>query len=70
LLFGLPIGIIRQPYITQALPPDAIKKITSSKSLNWIFGTPDAREGIASYPEKRQPAFPMKLSKDLPPFYP
>jgi enoyl-CoA hydratase/carnithine racemase len=44
--------------------------IVESKSLNWIFGMPDAREGIASYMEKRPPNFPMKLSKDMPAFYP
>jgi enoyl-CoA hydratase/carnithine racemase len=44
--------------------------VTESRSLNWIFGMPDAREGIKSYLEKRPPAFPMKLSKDMPPFYP
>lgn len=49
-------------------PMDA--HIIESKSLNWIFGMPDAREGISSYLEKRPAAFPMKLSKDMPPFYP
>jgi enoyl-CoA hydratase/carnithine racemase len=44
--------------------------ILESKSLNWIFGMPDAREGILSYMEKRPPSFPMKLSKDMPAFYP
>jgi len=44
--------------------------IIESKSLNWIFGMPDAREGIISYLEKRAPSFPMKLSKDMPAFYP
>ena len=44
--------------------------ILESKSLNWIFGMPDAREGILSYMEKRPPAFPMTLSKDMPAFYP
>jgi len=41
-----------------------------SKGLNWIFGTPEAKEGIMSFLEKRQPAFPMKPGKDMPAFYP
>jgi enoyl-CoA hydratase/carnithine racemase len=41
-----------------------------SKGLNWIFGMPDAREGIMSFLEKRPPAFPMKPGKDMPAFYP
>jgi len=44
--------------------------IIESKSLNWIFGMPDAREGIESFIGKRPPAFPMKISKDMPAFYP
>ncbi|MCX5997646.1 MAG: enoyl-CoA hydratase-related protein [Chloroflexi bacterium] len=44
--------------------------IIESKSLNWIFGMPDAREGIESFIGKRPPAFPMKLSSDMPVFYP
>ena len=44
--------------------------IIESKSLNWMFGMPDCREGIVSYLEKRPAAFPMKLSRDLPSFYP
>jgi len=41
-----------------------------SKGLNWIFGMPDAKEGIMSFLEKRTPAFPMKPGKDMPAFYP
>lgn len=44
--------------------------ILESKGLNWAFGMPDAREGIMSYLEKRPPQFPMKVSRDLPAFYP
>ena len=49
-------------------PMDA--HIIESKSLNWMFGMPDAREGIMSFLEKRSPDFPMKVSKDMPAFYP
>ena len=44
--------------------------VIESKSLNWIFGTPDAREGTQSFLEKRPPKFPMRISKDMPRFYP
>jgi enoyl-CoA hydratase/carnithine racemase len=44
--------------------------IVESRALNWIFGTAEAREGVTSFLEKRPPKFPMKLSKDMPPFYP
>jgi len=44
--------------------------IIESKSLNWMFGMPDAREGIVSFLEKRPPNFPMSINKDMPAFYP
>ena len=44
--------------------------IIESKSLNWIFGMQDAREGIESFLGKRPPDFPMKISRDMPAFYP
>jgi enoyl-CoA hydratase/carnithine racemase len=44
--------------------------ILESRSLNWSFGQPDAREGIMSFLEKRLPKFPMNTSTDMPPFYP
>ncbi len=44
--------------------------ILESKSLNWIFGMPDAKEGIMSFLEKRPPKFPMRISTDMPAFYP
>src|SRR5262249_25554439 len=33
-------------------------------------GSPDARERIASFLEKRPPAFPQRVSRDMPPAYP
>ena len=41
-----------------------------SKVLQWTFQQADAREGIVSFLEKRPPNFPMKVSSDMPDFYP
>lgn len=38
--------------------------------LAYMAQSADAREGITSFFEKRPPAFPMKPSRDMPPFYP
>jgi len=32
--------------------------------------TPDAKEGVASFLEKRPANFPMKVSSDMPDFFP
>jgi enoyl-CoA hydratase/carnithine racemase len=44
--------------------------IQESKALNWMFTQPDAREGVLSFLEKRPPQFPMKVSADMPDFFP
>ena len=31
---------------------------------------PDAKEGVMSFLEKRNPDFPMKVSEDMPSWYP
>ena len=41
-----------------------------SVALNWLYTQPDTAEGVASFIEKRPPRFTMKVSKDMPPFYP
>jgi len=41
-----------------------------SKVLEWLFQQADASEGIMSFLEKRPPNFPMKVSSDMPDFYP
>lgn len=41
-----------------------------SKMLQWIGQQDDVREGITSFFEKRKPDFPMKVSTDMPGFYP
>jgi len=44
--------------------------ILESRALNWLYTVPDAREGVTSFLEKRSPEFPMKVSADMPDFYP
>ncbi|MBS3810153.1 MAG: enoyl-CoA hydratase/isomerase family protein [Desulfobacterales bacterium] len=44
--------------------------ILESKSLNYMFGSEDAKEGAASFKEKRPAEFKMKPSSEMPEFYP
>jgi enoyl-CoA hydratase/carnithine racemase len=41
-----------------------------SKAVYFMGGSDDCREGVSAFLEKRKPNFPMKLSRDLPDFYP
>jgi enoyl-CoA hydratase/carnithine racemase len=41
-----------------------------SKLFYWLGKQADSKEGVNSFLEKRPPVFPMKVSHDLPPFYP
>jgi enoyl-CoA hydratase/carnithine racemase len=49
-------------------PMDA--HILESKCFEYMATSEDAKEGIASFLEKRPPKFSMKPSKDMPAFYP
>jgi enoyl-CoA hydratase/carnithine racemase len=40
-----------------------------SEALHFLGSSPDVREGVASFLEKREPAFPMRVSRDMPRFY-
>ncbi|OLS36226.1 crotonase/enoyl-CoA hydratase family protein [Bacillus sp. MRMR6] len=41
-----------------------------SKMIQWLGSQEDAKEGVSSFLEKRPPQFIMKVSEDMPPFYP
>jgi enoyl-CoA hydratase/carnithine racemase len=41
-----------------------------SRGMDWTGRSADAREGIASFFEKRPPRFPLTPSRDMPPYYP
>jgi enoyl-CoA hydratase/carnithine racemase len=41
-----------------------------SKAIFSMGRSPDAYEGVSSFLEKRPPNFQMKVSRDLPPFFP
>lgn len=41
-----------------------------SKAIFWMGQSADAEEGVTSFLEKREPRFPLKVSEDMPPFYP
>lgn len=41
-----------------------------SKCILWAGKQKDAYEGVQSFLEKRSPAFTLRVSTDLPPFYP
>jgi enoyl-CoA hydratase/carnithine racemase len=41
-----------------------------SKAIHFLGSGPDAREGVESFLQKRPPQFSLKVSEDLPDFYP
>jgi enoyl-CoA hydratase/carnithine racemase len=41
-----------------------------SRGVTYMGKSADSREGVASFLEKRPPQFPMKVSADMPDFYP
>jgi enoyl-CoA hydratase/carnithine racemase len=49
-------------------PMDAHR--VESKAVYFMSSSDDCREGVNAFLEKRKPDFPMKLSRDLPDFYP
>lgn len=44
--------------------------LLESQAIFHMGQSPDAEEGVASFLEKRPPRFPLRVSRDMPPFYP
>ncbi|WP_206613284.1 crotonase/enoyl-CoA hydratase family protein [Oceanobacillus halophilus] len=44
--------------------------LLESKLIQWTGSRADAKEGVTSFLEKRKAKFTMKVSKDMPDFYP
>ncbi len=44
--------------------------MADSRGILSMGGSPDAKEGVASFLEKRAPVFPMSVSRDLPDLFP
>ncbi len=41
-----------------------------SKAIHFMGSSADAREGVVSFLEKRRPTFSLRVSRDMPDFYP
>jgi 1,4-dihydroxy-2-naphthoyl-CoA synthase len=41
-----------------------------SQAVDFLGSGPEAKEGVQSFLEKRPPQFSLKVSKDLPDFFP
>jgi enoyl-CoA hydratase/carnithine racemase len=54
--------------LTSGHPMDA--HVIESRSLNYMFQSEDAMEGVVSFREKRPAEFRMKPTRDMPDFYP
>jgi enoyl-CoA hydratase/carnithine racemase len=54
----------------QSEPDPVAAYETESRLSNWLGRERDAAEGIGAFLEKREPRFPMRVSRDLPPFPP
>ena len=52
----------------QSEPDPAAAYDTESQASNWLGRQPDAAEGIRAFLEKRDAQFPMRVSRDMPPF--
>jgi enoyl-CoA hydratase/carnithine racemase len=65
------VGLARQMLwrLSAADHPMAAHRI-DSKGIYYLGQSDDVREGVNSFYERRAPAFPLKVSKDMPPHFP
>ena len=54
----------------QTEPDPTAAYAIESQASNWLGRQPDAAEGIRAFLEKRDARFPMRVSRDMPPFAP
>jgi enoyl-CoA hydratase/carnithine racemase len=65
------VALTRQMLWRFAGAPDPFDLLKVDGPLAMALGAgPDVREGVSAFLEKREPQFPGKVSKDLPPQYP
>jgi enoyl-CoA hydratase/carnithine racemase len=65
------VGLARQMLwrLAAADHPIAAHRV-DSKGIFYLGQSDDVREGVNSFYERRPPAFPLRVSKDLPPHFP
>ena len=68
---SISVALMRQMMwrMTGASHPMEAHKI-DSRGISVLGKLPDATEGVTSFLEKRPPEFPMKVSEDMPEFFP
>jgi enoyl-CoA hydratase/carnithine racemase len=69
---AMSVALCRQLMLTGLMNdhPMLSHRLESRCLQGYMGGKADAKEGVASFLEKRTPNFPMRVSEDMPPFYP